>query len=95
VTPFPLLLLLWGVAMWFGLLPNRIVIFRFNPTPLLMYARRTLGLVAVVSGGLWLTLDIWLPARMTDRAGWGIVAAAGLVAAGLIAQHAAEQHSPR
>jgi hypothetical protein len=57
--------------MWFGLLPNRIVIFRFNPTPLWIYARRVLGLVAVVSGGLWLTLDIWLLARMTDGAGLG------------------------
>jgi hypothetical protein len=43
MTPFPLLLLLWGVAMWVGVLPNRIGIFRFNPTPLWTYARRTLG----------------------------------------------------
>ena len=95
MTPFPLLLLLWGVAMWFGILPNRIVVFRFNPTPLWMYARRIFGLVAVVSGGLWLALDIWLPAWMTDRAGWAIVTAAGLVAAALIVQQATEQHSPR
>jgi hypothetical protein len=85
MTPFPLLLLLWGIAMWFGLLPNRIVVFRFNPTPLWTYARRALGLVAVCAGGLWLALDIWVPAHMTDRAGWAIAVASGIAAAGFIA----------
>jgi hypothetical protein len=86
MTPFPLLLLLWGIATWFGLLPNRIVVYRLNPTPFWAYTRRVLGLVASAAGGLWLALDIWMPNRMTDPAGWAIVATAAIGAAGFIAR---------
>ena len=67
VTPIPLLLFFWGIAMVLGILPNRIFGWALPATPFWFRARRILGFAAVLSCGFWLTLDLALPAVLPSR----------------------------
>jgi len=79
MTPTPLIVFVWGLAMVLGLLPNRILWVALPPTGFWSRTRRVLGSAAILSGGLWLALDLVLPAllqsrqsavRLADTLGW-------------------------
>ena len=92
MTPIPLLLFLWGLAMALQLLPHRIVGIALPKTPAWYRAGRVLGIAAVLSSGVWLLLDLTLPrmmqrqgaGRLADTIGWGCVLVAALCAVVLI-----------
>ena len=79
MTPVPLLLFLWGIAMALRLLPHRIVGIALPKTPAWYRAGRVLGIAAMLSSGVWLLLDLTLPrmmqrqaaGRLADTIGWG------------------------
>ncbi len=81
MTPAPLLLFLWGIAMALRLLPHRIWGIDLAKTPAWYRAGRVLGVAATLSSGVWLLLDLTLPhvmqrqaaARLADTIGWGCV----------------------
>jgi hypothetical protein len=79
MTPTPLILFVWGIAMVLGILPNRILWIALPATEFWSRTRRILGFAALLSSGLWLTLDLALPAilhsrqsagRLADAFGW-------------------------
>src|ERR1700682_4154242 len=79
MTPTPLILFVWGIAMVLGVLPNRISWIALPATEFWSRTRRILGFAAMLSCGLWLTLDLVLPAilhsrqsavRLADTLGW-------------------------
>jgi len=79
MTPTPLIVFVWGLAMVLGLLPNRILWVALPATEFWSRTRRVLGIAAILSGGLWLALDLVLPAilhsrqsavRLADTFGW-------------------------
>ena len=88
MTPAPLLLFVWGIAMALQLLPHRIVGIALPKTPAWYRAGRVLGIAAIVSSGVWLLLDVTLPrmmprqaaATLADGIGWGCVLIAALCA---------------
>jgi hypothetical protein len=61
VTPLPLILLVWGVLLVSGVLPNRIFAWRVPATAEWRRIRLTIAVAAIVSGGFWLALDLVLP----------------------------------
>jgi formate-dependent nitrite reductase membrane component NrfD len=94
VTPVPLILFLWGIALASGLLPNNILGWRVPATAAWRRRRLTIAIAAIVSGGLWLVLDLTLPlilprahmgSRLADIAGWALVIAAVATCIRLIA----------
>jgi hypothetical protein len=88
MTPAPLLLFVWGIAMALQLLPHRIWGIPLPKTPAWYRAGRVLGVAAILSSGPWLVLDVTLPrlmqprlaARLADGIGWGCVLLAALCA---------------
>ena len=88
MTPAPLLLFVWGIAMALQLLPHRIWGFALPKTPAWYRAGRVLGVAAICSSGPWLLLDLTLPymmqrqaaGRLADSIGWGCVLVAALCA---------------
>ena len=93
MTPTPLMLLVWGVLLLSGLLPNRILAFRVPPTVAWTRSRRIIGVGAISVGAFWLTVDLALPLlfRSVNRAGtvadvigWSSLVVATIVATFLI-----------
>ena len=79
MTPVPLVLFVWGMAIVLGILPNRILWKALPATQFWNRARRVLGIAGVLAGGLWLALDMTLPVllpsrqigvRVADQIGW-------------------------
>src|SRR3954447_15962754 len=70
MTPFPLILLLWGILLGSGVLPNRILAWRIPQTARWRRVRFTVAVAAIASGGFWLALDLMLP-FLLPRAHWG------------------------
>jgi hypothetical protein len=104
MTPIPLLLLLWGIAMALQLLPHRIWGIALPKTPAWYRAGRVLGIAATLSSSVWLLLDLTLPrimqrqgaGKLADTIGWGCVLVAAFFAVVLIrsAHPASEADSP-
>ena len=104
MTPIPLLLFLWGIAMALQLLPHRIVGIALPKTPAWYRAGRILGIAAMLSSGVWLFLDLTLPrmmqrqaaGRLADTIGWCCVLVAAFWAVVSIrsAQPASESDRP-
>ncbi len=69
MTPIPLLLFLWGIAMALQLLPHRIFGMALPKTPAWYRAGRVLGIAAILSSGSWLLLDVTLPLMMQKQGG--------------------------
>jgi hypothetical protein len=67
MTPIPLLLFVWGLAMILGILPYRVLFIPVPKTPDWHRVRRILGCAAILSSGLWLILDWTLPLVMDSR----------------------------
>jgi hypothetical protein len=93
MTPTPLVLFVWGIAMVLGILPNRILWIALPATEFWSRTRRILGFAAMLSCGLWLTLDLALPlvlpsrpsaSRLADTLGWGLLLVAIAASAWLI-----------
>ena len=92
MTPIPLLLFLWGIAMALQLLPHRILGFALPKTPAWYRAGRVLGVAAMLSSGVWLLLDWMLPrmmerqaaGKLADAIGWGCLLIAAFCSAVLI-----------
>ena len=86
MTPAPLLLFVWGIAMALQLLP-RIWGFALPKTPAWYRAGRVLGVAAICSSGPWLLLDLTLPhmmqrqaaGRLADSIGWGFGTGRGVM----------------
>ena len=94
MTPFPLILLVWGILLASGVLPNRILAWRIPRTVPWRRIRFTVAVAAIASGGFWLALDLVLPiflprarlgAKLADIAGWAAVVLAGVICVRLIA----------
>ena len=99
MTPVPLILVVWGILLASGVLPNNILGWRVPPTAPWRRARIIIGVAAIVSGGFWVALDLILPliltrahmgARLADVAGWASV----IVAAGTCARLIAARPTP-
>jgi hypothetical protein len=82
MTPIPLIFFFTGIAMVLGIVPNRILGFGLPATPFWSRARHILGFAAILSCGLWLALDLVLPAvlrsrqsaaRWADALGWCVL----------------------
>ena len=92
MTPVPLLLFLWGIAMALQLLPHRILGIALPKTPVWYRAGRILGVAAMLSSGIWLVLDVTLPhlmqpqaaGKLADAMGWGGVVVAAFCSALII-----------
>ena len=74
MTPTPLIVFLWGIAMVLDLLPHRILWVVLPATDFWSRTRRTLGRAALLSGGVWLTLDLVLPVILRSRSAGGKLA---------------------
>lgn len=94
MTPFPLILLVWGILLASGVLPNRILVWRIPRTVPWRRTRFTLAVAAIATGGFWLALDLVLPlllprahlgARLADIAGWAVFVVAVVICVRLIA----------
>jgi hypothetical protein len=94
LTPFPLVLFVWGLLLASGVLPNNILGWRVPPTAAWRRTRLTIAVAAILSGGLWLALDLTLPlilprahmgARLADIAGKASVIVAVATCVRLIA----------
>ena len=93
MTPTPLISFLWGFLLTSGILRDDILGFRVLSTPGWRRGRRIIGIAAILSGGLWLSLDLALPfllppggsgARVADAIGWCAVAVAAATATWVI-----------
>lgn len=93
MTPTPLILLVWGILLAIGILPNRILAFRVPATAVWRRARRVIGVAAILSTGFWLALDLTLPllwpstqfgGRLADAIGWASLLVAAVIATWLI-----------
>jgi hypothetical protein len=92
MTPIPLLLFIWGIAMTLQLLPHRILGIALPKTPAWYRAGRLLGIAAMLSSGVWLLLDWTLPylvqrqgaGKLADAIGWGCVLVAAFCSVVLI-----------